>query len=110
MMIQLNAGKILNVGETFGNELKDKISKKLQRLSEHITALEIHITDENGIKKGPNDIKCILEAHLKAMQSIVVTEKANTLEQSVNSAIDKLKDSLDSIIGRSRDHEQHLTA
>lgn len=110
MIIQLNADKILNVHETFGNKLEDIMSKKLQRFSEHITTLEIHITDENSIKTGPNDIKCILEAHLRGMQSLVVTEKANTLEQSVHKAIDRLKDSLDSIIGRSRDHQQQSTA
>ena len=109
MIIQLNADKILNVHETFGNQLEVRMLKKLQKFSEHITTLEIHITDENGIKTGPNDIKCKLEAHLKGMQSIVVTETANTLEQSVHMAIDKLKDSLDSIIGRARDHEQHST-
>ncbi len=109
MNIQLNADKILNVHETFGNHLEEIISKKLQRFSEHITTLEIHITDENGTKTGPNDIKCILEAHLKGMQSIIVTAIENTLEQSVHRAIDKLKDSLDSIIGRARDHEQHST-
>ncbi len=109
MIIQINADKILNVHEAFSNQLEDIMSKKLQRFSEHITTLEIHITDENGIKTGPDDIKCILEAHLKGMQSIIVTDTANTLEQSVHGAIDKLKDSLDSIIGRARDHKQHTT-
>lgn len=109
MIIQLNADKILNIHEAFGNQLEVLISKKLQRFSGYITTLEIHITDENGIKTGPDDKKCMLEAHLKGMQSIIVTETANTLEQSVHKAIDKLKDSLDSVIGRARDHEQYTT-
>jgi ribosomal subunit interface protein len=109
MILQLNADKILNVHEAFGKQLKDSISKRLQRFNEHISTLEIHITDENGIKIGPKEIKCKMEAHLKGMQSIVVTESANTLEQSFYGAVDKLKDSLDSIIGRARDHEQHVT-
>jgi ribosome-associated translation inhibitor RaiA len=109
MIIQLNAAGILNIHELFENELKNRISKKLQRLSGYITSLEVHITDENGIKTGPNDIKCILEAHLKGMKSIVVSQSANTLEESVHGAIDKLKDSVDSIIERARDHEHHST-
>ena len=107
MNIQLNADKILNVHEAFENQLKGRLSKDFKRFDEHITTLEIHITDENGLKTGSNDIKCMLEAHLKGLQSIVVSDTANTLEQSVHGAIDKLKNSLDSIIGRARDHEQH---
>lgn len=109
MNIQLNADKILNISEVFENQLKAILSKDLKRFNEHVTTLDIHIIDENGIKTGPNDIKCMLEAHLKGMQSIVVAETTNTLEQSVHGAIDKLKDSLDSIIGKSRNHERHST-
>jgi|SRR5450432_540976 len=109
MIIRLNAEKLLNVHEMFENQLKVSLSKDLKRFNDYITSLEVHFTDENGFKTGPNDIKCILEAHLKGMKSVVVKATENTLEQSVHGAIDKLKDSLDSIIGRARDHEQHAT-
>jgi len=109
MIILVNTDKLLNIHETFENQLKIRLSKDLKRFDEQITNLEIHITDENGLKTGPNGIRCMLEAHLKGMQSIVVKETSSTLEQSIHSAIDKLKQSLDSNIGRARDHEQHAT-
>jgi len=107
MTILINADKILKVHEPFENQLKDRLSAELKRFSEYISEIELHITDENGIKTGSNDIKSVLEAHLKGMKSVVVTEKADTLDQSVNAAIDKIKDSLESAIGKSRDQRQH---
>ncbi len=106
MTIQINAAKIFHVHEMFENTLKDRLSAELRRFDDYISDLELHITDENGIKTGTNDIKSVLEAHLKGMKSVVVTEKANTLDESVNAAIDRIKDSLDSMIGKSRDQRQ----
>ncbi len=104
MTIQLNTDNNLSVHEAFGNKLDDLLSKELSRFSEHITRLEVHLSDENGSKKGINDKKCLLEARLEGRQPMVVTGLANTYELAVDSAIDKLKTSLDTILGRLRNH------
>jgi len=100
MTIQLNTGKNLSVHEAFGTKLDDLLSEALSRFSERITRLEVHLSDENGSKKGLNDKKCLLEARLKGRQPIAVTGLANTYELAVNSSIDKLTTSLDTIHGR----------
>lgn len=104
MTIQLNADKNLNIHEAFGDKLKDLLSEELSRFSEHITRLEVHFSDENGGKDGPNDKRCMIEARLEGRQPIAVTDTANTYEHSVNGAIDKLKTSLETITGRLRNH------
>ena len=104
MTIQLNADKNLNIHESFGDKLKDLLSEELSRFSEHITRLEVHFSDENGGKDGPNDKRCMIEARLEGRQPIAVTDLANTYEQSVNGAIDKLKTSLETILGRLKQH------
>jgi len=45
-----------------------------------------------------------LEARLEGMQPIAVTNHDSTIEQAVNGALDKLKASLDSAIGKLRQH------
>jgi hypothetical protein len=104
MTIQLNADKHLNIHELFAEKLDDLLNKELSRFSEHITRLEVHFSDENGDKKGQDDKRCMLEARLEGKQPIAVTAEAHTYEQSLKAATDKLKSSLDTIIGRSRNH------
>lgn len=104
MTIQLNADKSLTIHESFGEKLKEMLTAGLTRFSEHITRLEVHLSDENGGKDGQNDKRCTLEARLEGKQPIAVTADAHTHEQSVKAAMDKLKNSLDTIIGRLRDH------
>jgi ribosome-associated translation inhibitor RaiA len=102
--IQINTDNNLSIHERFGAKLDDLLSEELSRFSEHITRLEVHLSDENGSKDGQNDKKCMIEARLEGRQPIAVTANAHTHEQSVNVAIDKLKASLDTILGRLKNH------
>lgn len=106
MTIQLNTDKNLNVHEPFGTKLDNLLSEELSRFSGHITRLEVHLSDENGNKDGINDKRCLLEARLEGRQPIAVSALANTYEFAVDSAIDKLKASLDTILGRIRSHHR----
>ena len=107
MNIQINTDNSLNVHETYQTQLKDLLSKELSRFEEHITRLEVHLSDENGNKESEDDKKCMIEARLKGRRPVAVTDVANTYDQAVNGAIDKLKTSLDTILGRLRNHHQH---
>jgi ribosome-associated translation inhibitor RaiA len=53
---------------------------------------------------GINDKRCIMEARLAGMKPIAVTECANTHEQAISGAIDKLKTSLERITGRLKNY------
>lgn len=104
MTIQLNTDNNLVVHEEFGAKLNSMLSEELERFSEQITRLEVHLSDENGQKDGLNDKRCLLEARLGGRQPIAVVQMANTHEMAVSGAIDKLKSSLDSILGRLRNY------
>lgn len=104
MTIQLNAGKDLNIHELFAEKLKALLTAGLKRFSEHITRLEVHLSDENGTKKGENDKRCVLEARMEGRQPIAVTADAHTHEESVKSAMHKLKASLDTITGKMKNY------
>jgi len=104
MTIQINTDKSLTVHEMYHAQLKDLLSEELNRFDEHITRLEMHLSDENGNKESEDDKRCLLEARLKDRQPIAVSDVANTYDQAVNGAIDKLKTSLDTILGRLRNH------
>ncbi len=106
MTIQINTDKNLSLHEEFGAKLEGLLAEELSRFSEHITRLEVHLSDENGSKDGIKDKRCLLEARLEGRQPIAVTGLANNYELAVDSAIDKLKASLETILGKIRNQQR----
>lgn len=104
MIIQLNTDKTLNGDERHQEYFKTQITEDLSRFESHITRIEVHLKDENGIKEGTNDISCMLEARLKGMQPIAVHSQSDTMELAVSEALDKIKSSMDSTLGKIQDH------
>lgn len=100
MTIQLNADNNLNIHQEFREKLSDMLAGELDRFSDQITRLEVHLSDENGPKKGLDDKRCLLEARLEGMNPIAVTNFSDTHENSVSGAIDKLISALDKKIGK----------
>ena len=104
MQIQFNTDKTINGDERHQDYFTSQISEELKNYQSKIKRIEVHISDENGKKEGINDIRCLLEAKLEGRQPIAVSNQANTIEQSVSGAIDKLKASLKTILGRITNH------
>jgi ribosome-associated translation inhibitor RaiA len=104
MTIQFNTDNKVTVGEELRTPLTIIISEGLSRFSHQITRVEVHLSDENGDKEGLNDKRCMIEARLSGMKPIAVTNHGNTHEQALGGAVDKLKTSLDTILGRLRNH------
>jgi ribosome-associated translation inhibitor RaiA len=104
MIIQLNTDKNLAGTEKLNAYVNSFISEELSRFSHQITRVEVHLSDVNGPKDGLNDKRCLIEVRLEGMKPIAVSNNANTNEQAIEGAIDKIKTSLDSILGRMRNH------
>ncbi|MFZ0281305.1 MAG: HPF/RaiA family ribosome-associated protein [Bacteroidales bacterium] len=104
MKILFNTDSNVTVSKELRISFTSLISEELTRFSHQITRVEVHLSDEDGDKEGLNDKRCTIEARLEGMKPIAVTNHASNQEQSVEGAIDKLKSSLDTIIGRLRNH------
>lgn len=103
MNIQFNTDKNTQGGEEFRERINTMISDSLNRFKNHITRIEVHLSDENAGKSGPKDKRCLLEARLENNNPVAVTEFADNYLEAVAGACNKLKSTLDSQIGRSRD-------
>ncbi len=106
MKIQLNTDVHIGGTDALAAKVAATVEQALERFSEHITRVEVHLSDENGGKKGPHDQRCMLEARLEGRQPVAVTEHAATLEQAVHGAAHKLAHLLDSALGRLHDHRE----
>lgn len=104
MKIQFNTDKNVSWSEEIESSFASLISEELSRFGEQITRLEVHLSDENGNKDGFNDKRCMMEVRTKGRQPLAVTDYANTFELAVNGAINKIKISLETILGRLRNH------
>ncbi|MFO7614695.1 MAG: HPF/RaiA family ribosome-associated protein [Bacteroidales bacterium] len=104
MQIQFNTDKNVTGSEDLIASSTSLISEELRRFSQQITRVEVHLSDEDGNKDGLNDKRCMMEARLAGMKPIAVTDHANTHEQAIFGAIDKLKASLEKITGRLKDY------
>ena len=101
MQIQINTDSNIEADAELVQQIKAVISDGLDRFSEQVTRVEVHLSDQNSDKKsGDEDIRCQLEARLAGLQPISVSDRAATLERAVDGAVEKLTRSLDSTLGR----------
>jgi ribosome-associated translation inhibitor RaiA len=101
MQIQINTDSNIEGRDGVAREVEAILTDTLDRFSERITRLEVHLSDENSDKKsGTDDIRCLLEARLADRRPVVVREEAATMQQAVNGAAEKLKRSIESTLGR----------
>lgn len=106
MRIQLNTDVNIEATEALAAQVSATVEQALARFREHITRVEVHLSDENGAKGGQHDQRCMLETRLEGRQPVAVTEHAATLEQAVHGAARKLAHLLDSTLGRLHDHRE----
>jgi len=106
MTIQFNSAHSVKANQELQAPIIALLTDKLDRFSEHIARLDVHLSDENGNKEGLSDKRCLLEAHIDGSLPLVAKNHASTYEQAAEGAVDKLKASLKSSLGRSGNHHQ----
>jgi len=110
MQIQVNTDSNIDGSEQVAADVRSVIDSALSRMSDQITRVEVHLSDENSDKKGGNnDIRCMLEARLEGRQPVAVTDQAATLEHAVAGASGKLARMIESTLGRQRAKEDIRT-
>ena len=107
MQIEISTDSNIEGREELATHVKGVVESALNRFSDHITRVEVQLSDENSDKKGGNDdMRCMMEARLEGRQPIAVTHHAATVDQAVDGAADKLHRLIESTLGRLRDHRK----
>ncbi|SBO42119.1 HPF/RaiA family ribosome-associated protein [Cyanobium sp. NIES-981] len=105
MQIQVNTDKNIVGDEAFMHHIENTLNHTLSRFSDHITRLEVHLSDENSASKsGGMDRRCLLEARVAGRDPASVTDQALTVEQAVHGAAHKMVSLLDSELGKMGHH------
>jgi ribosome-associated translation inhibitor RaiA len=109
MKVQVNTDHTIEGHEALAARIRGVVENALSRVSDHITRVEVHLTDERGPKRGKNDKRCMMEARLEARQPIAVTDEAATLDLAVNGAADKLARMIEHTLNKLHDQRTHRT-
>ena len=104
MLIQVHTDPNIQSSEELTGRVEALVAGTLERFSDRVSRVQVHLGDENGHKGGDNDKRCMMEARLEGRPPVAVTEQAPTLEQALNGAAGKLERSLDSLVERLRDY------
>jgi len=104
MQIQVNTDKNIQGHEELVAQVEATVTQSLSHVSDQITRVEVHLSDENGNKNGQTDKRCMMEARLKGRQPSAVTCEAATVAQAVDGAAGKLKNSVERTLERVREH------
>lgn len=100
MKIQINTDKNIKAGSAHSTWLSKTIETALMQYKSRISRIELHLSDENAGKTGPEDKRCLLEARPEGRPPVVVTSRAATADQAVLIALDKMDHALKSLFDR----------
>ncbi len=100
MQIQINTDHNIAGHEALNSHVTGVVGNALSRFSNHITRVEVHLTDENADKGGERDKRCMMEARMERHQPIAVTEHAASVDLAVHGAVHKLTRLIESTLGR----------
>lgn len=101
MQVQVNTDKNIVGSDALTESVKDTLSRVLARFAAQITRLEVHLSDENGAaKSGAADMRCLLEVRLAGREPSAVSDAAETIEQAVAGAAQKMSSLLERELGK----------
>lgn len=100
MQVQINTGHNIDGREALAAHVRGVVESVLDRVSDRITRVEVHLSDENGVKHGQDDQRCMMEARLAGRPPTAVTHHAATLDLAVDGAAAKLLSSIEHTLGR----------
>lgn len=107
MQINVNTDRTITNHQGLDEHVESVVRSSVDRFGDHITRVDVHLSNENREKGADGGNYCMMEARVSGYQPIVVHEHSADLRQSIKNAGGKLARALDSAIGRLQDKNKH---
>lgn len=104
MQIQIHTDSHIHGHEGVQAYVKSAVESALSHFKDHITRVEVHLTDEHGRKPGQDDKRCMMEARVEGRPPTAVTHHAGSVEDAVDGAAERLERHLEGTLGRLKEH------
>lgn len=101
MNIQINTDNHIEGGQKFTEYVSGVVSSAFTRFSNQLTHVDVHFSDQNSSTKlGTNDKRCMIEVRITGRKSTAVTSDANSIDEALLGATEKMKHSIENTLGR----------
>jgi hypothetical protein len=100
MQIQLNSDRSVAIDQSVSAEAQTILRAQLDRFADHLTRLEVHLSDVNGERGGAADKRCLLEARPSGRDPVIVTHDGPSIALATRGAAQKMSRLLTSLFGR----------
>ena len=109
MQVQVHTDDNIQGGESLAHWIQEEATARLGRFRDHITRIEVFLSDTAAGKTSANDKRCRVEARPAGRQPVTVTADADKVADAFTGAIDKLVRALDADLGRVKDRHARET-
>ena len=99
MQIQINSDHHIVGSPELAGRIQALVRDTLDRYSDRITRVEVHLNDLNG-EKGGNDKRCLMEARLAGLGPVDVNHEADNLQVAIDAALEKLERAIEHKLGK----------
>jgi ribosome-associated translation inhibitor RaiA len=103
MQIQINSDHHITGTPELAGRVQALVRDTLDRYSDRITRVEVHLNDLNGEKGGSNDKRCLMEARVAGFGPVSVTHEADNLNLAIDGAMEKLERAIEHRLGKLAD-------
>lgn len=101
MQVQVNTDSNIEGSAELTAQAEAIVNRILDRFSNQITRVELHLRDESSASRDTsNDKRCLLEVRVSGKQPQSVTDNADTVEQAITGAARKMVSALESSLGK----------
>lgn len=103
MQVQVHTDDHIQGGESLAQWIQEEAASRLARFRDHLTRLEVFLSDVDAGKSGAEDKRCRIEARVASRQPVTVTADADKMAVAFTNAVEKLMRALDADLGRAKD-------
>ncbi|MFJ1470805.1 HPF/RaiA family ribosome-associated protein [Massilia orientalis] len=103
MEVNVNTDNTIQRHSGLDERVRTMVEEAIGRFGDHVRRVDVHLSNENKEKHEDGSNYCMMEALVSGYAPVVVHAHAENLQQSITSAVGKLKRALDSAIGRLND-------
>ena len=109
MQVQVHAGDHVQGGESLAQWAQDEVQNKLSRFREHVTRVDVYLTDVDALREGGKGKRCVMETRATGRQPLAVNAEAEKIADAVHGSLEKLHRALETEIAKMRDKSNRET-
>ncbi len=103
MQIYLHTDSNIDGTAEMSAHVESEVGTALSRFSDHLTRVDVHLSDESAGRVTEADTRCMIEARPEGQHPVSVTAHADSVDAALSEAVHRLDHLLSNQEGRQQD-------